>query len=121
MEDTRPYLAASRVCVVPLRIAQGIQNKILEAMASGIPVVTTSKGNEGINAPVGESIMVEDMPETFASRVVDLIQQEALRAKLARNGRKFVEENHDWEVNLKHFEDILIATRKECQSQLTRL
>ena len=64
--DIREYLNEASVCVVPLRIAQGIQNKILEAMSSGLAVVTTSDPVRGLNVKEGENIFIGDNPMTFA-------------------------------------------------------
>jgi sugar transferase (PEP-CTERM/EpsH1 system associated) len=110
VDDVREYLQNCSVCVIPLRIARGIQNKILQSMAAGVPVVTTSKGNEGINAVVGESIMVEDDPAAFARRVIDLVKSSELRVQVARLAREFVETNFLWKTNLEKFERILTTT-----------
>lgn len=109
-DDVRKVLTDSAVCVAPLRIARGVQNKILEAMAAGVPVVTTSKGNEGINARRGEDIFVEDDPRSFAQRIVELLNNSLLRNQTARNARGFVEKNHNWQVNLEKLEKIGTAS-----------
>jgi sugar transferase (PEP-CTERM/EpsH1 system associated) len=110
VEDVRPYTHDAAVCVAPMRIAQGIQNKVLEAMACGRPVVTTSKGNEGINALAGESIMVDDSPRGFAEKVVSLLLDRALNQAIAAAGRKFVEANFSWRDNMAKLEGILEDT-----------
>lgn len=98
--DIREYLSGASVCVVPLRIAQGVQNKILEAMASGLPVVTTSKVLSGVNAQPGKDLLVADESSDFAEKVNALLESAALRQEIGDNARKYVIENHNWDKNL---------------------
>lgn len=112
VEDVRPYLRKANLCVVPLRIAQGMQNKILQAMASGVPVVTTTKGNQGIQAESGKNIIVDDDPVGFSKSVIKLMLDSKLRQKIAVSGREFVINNYNWERNLEKFENILIETHE---------
>jgi sugar transferase (PEP-CTERM/EpsH1 system associated) len=109
VDDVRPYVVDSAVCVVPLRIARGIQNKVLEAMASGVPVVTTTKGNEGINAKTGEEIFINDNPEDFAESVLRLMDNPQLRASVSAKARRLVENKFSWELNLQKLENILLG------------
>jgi len=99
--DMRDYLGNASVCVVPLRIAKGIQNKVLEAMAMSLPVVSTSHANQGINAKNGKEIMEADDPKAFAHAVVELLRNESLRRTMAENARRFVEEHYSWDHNLR--------------------
>jgi len=105
--NTAEYLAQATVCVVPLRIACGIQNKVLEAMAAGTPIVATSAANSGINAVHGSEMLIADTPEAFAEAVVSLLSDETLRRRLAGNARKLVEQNFRWETNLQRLEEAL--------------
>lgn len=98
MEDVRPLIAASTLSVVPLRRGGGTRLKILEAMALGTPVVSTSKGAEGLNVRDGESIGLADDPHSFANRVIELLTNPHLRARLAMGGRRLVEQQYDWSV-----------------------
>ena len=98
--DMRDYLERATVCVVPLRIAKGIQNKVLEAMAMGIPVVSTSGGNRGINAVDNRDLMVADNPKMFADAVVKLLRHDYIRQTIALNAREFVEKEFSWDHNL---------------------
>lgn len=107
VRDARPYVRKSAVCVVPLRIARGVQNKILEAMAMGVPVVTTSEANKGINAKDKEEIFINDNPAGFAESVLDLMNNPELRATVAAKARRFVESKFNWEQNLQKLEEIL--------------
>lgn len=108
VDDIRPYLKQAKVAICPLRISAGVQNKILEAMASGVPVVATSVSNSGIGAKPDEEILLADTEEEFANKVCLLLKDNILREKIALAGRKFVEEKFDWAKNLTAFESSLI-------------
>lgn len=94
--DVRPYLAQSSVCVVPLRVAGGSRIKILEAMAAGLPVVSTPEGAEGLDVVPGEHLLIARDVGEFVSGVVGLLQDDGMARYLAANGRKLVEERYDW-------------------------
>ncbi len=98
--DLRPYLARAAVMVVPLRSASGMRVRILEALAEGIPLVTTSIGVEGIDAVDGVHVLVANQAEVFAERVAQLLGDRELAARLAQNGRHLVEEKYDWQTVL---------------------
>ena len=104
--DMQTYLqrALVSVCAVSLKI--GTQTKILEAMACGTPVVTTSAGNHGINATSGTHLYVADEPEIFARYVVSLLKRERW-SELSQNGRKFVVDNFAWEIGATKLEKII--------------
>lgn len=101
--DLRPYLNRAEVAIDPLRIGAGLQNKVLEAMAMGLPMVITSTANEGIGAVPDKHVLVADDAEAFAQAVVRLLRDEALRVRLGANARRFIVENWSWE---KHFQDL---------------
>ena len=107
VEDIRPYYHMADVCVVPLRLARGVQNKVLEAMAMGKAVVATSKAIAGINAIPGEHLLVEDNAKGFADAVSVLLKDLPLRTQLAAKARRFVKVYYNWQVNMKKFEDLL--------------
>ena len=85
------------VGVCPMRIGAGVQNKILEYMALGLPVVTTSLGHEGLGAKCGEDLLIADTPEEFVERIEQLVADEASAVEMARRARAFVEQEHGWE------------------------
>jgi glycosyltransferase involved in cell wall biosynthesis len=95
--DAAHLVAHSSVSVVPLRIGGGTRLKILEAMAVGTPVVTTSKGAEGLAVEHGENILIADSPEAFANEVLRVMDDFVLRARLAANGRRLVERLYTWD------------------------
>jgi glycosyltransferase involved in cell wall biosynthesis len=90
VDDVRPVVAQSWASTVPLRQGGGTRLKILEAMALGTPVVSTSKGAEGLRVRDGDHLLLADDSETFASRVVDLLRSPELHARLAAGGRSLV-------------------------------
>ena len=96
VEDIRLAVARSSVCVVPLRVGGGTRLKILEAMALGVPVVTTAKGSEGLEAKDREHILLADSPTAFAARVIELLSDPILRLHLTANARQLVETHYEW-------------------------
>ena len=103
--DVRPYFEKASVFVAPLRAGSGIQTKNLEAMAMGVPVVTTSVGAMGLEADIGTELLVADTPADFAEQVIHLLDNECLRKTLAQTARTRVENSYSWEAigdRLKH-------------------
>ncbi|HLI25997.1 MAG TPA: glycosyltransferase [Chloroflexota bacterium] len=113
--DVRPYLAAAHVYLVPLRMGSGTRLKVLEAMAAGVPMVSTALGLEGIAARNGEHALVADTPETFAAAVARLLATPPLRQQLAARARALVEAHYDWKqlapTLLTHY-DALVTERQ---------
>jgi sugar transferase (PEP-CTERM/EpsH1 system associated) len=98
------YVARAAVVVAPMRAVAGVQNKILESLALGRPVVTTSIGAEGLERDV---LTVADAPSDFARAVVDLMENPRRRAELAIEGRRYVEAKYQWETSLQELDSIL--------------
>lgn len=96
LSDVRPCVAGSVVCVVPLRVGGGTRLKILEAMALGTPVVSTSKGAEGLQVSPGKDILLTDTPEQFAAAVCRLLDDGGLRQAITESARRTVVERYDW-------------------------
>lgn len=96
VKDVKEYLYTCTIFICPLRIAGGTRLKILEAMAAGIPVVSTLIGAEGLNITHNENILIADTPEEFAEATIKLLRNHKLRERIAHNARIFVEENHQW-------------------------
>ena len=82
---------------MPLKVGGGTRLKILEALALGTPVVSTSKGAEGLELRPGEDILIADKPAEFAQQTVRLLRDPGLRARLATNGRRAVA-RYDWSI-----------------------
>ncbi len=96
VEDVRPALYRAAVAVVPLLAGSGTRLKILEAMAAGVPVVTTTLGAEGIGLEPGVDALVANDPPSFAGAVVALLRDAPRRARLAASGRRLVERAYSW-------------------------
>jgi glycosyltransferase involved in cell wall biosynthesis len=98
LDDVRPVVRRSWVCVVPLRMGGGTRLKILEAMALGTPVVSTSKGAEGLSVTQGKNILIADDPGEFAIHVARLLRDPMLRQSLSLNASQLVKEKYGWEM-----------------------
>jgi polysaccharide biosynthesis protein PslH len=96
VSDIRPYLWKSTMAVAPLVYGAGIQNKILEAMAVGLPVITTSRALLSLAAVPDRDILVGDTPEEFSTAVLRVLDVSAWALKVGEAGRLFVRDNHDW-------------------------
>lgn len=105
VEDVRPYVAAAEVVVVPLRVGSGTRIKIFEAMAAGIPVVSTRIGAEGLPVEHGRDILLADEPADFISCVERLLRDPQLRARIGASGLELVRANFGWEPVTKVFEN----------------
>lgn len=104
--DVEPIIRRSSVLVVPLRAGSGMRVKILNALAQGLPVVTTTLGCEGIAAVSGRDLLVADTPEAFAEAVLCILTDEALARSLAANGRRLIEQLYDYRIVCRKLEDI---------------
>lgn len=98
VEDVRPYLEEAAVFVAPLRFASGMQNKVLEALAMKVPVVTTPCVAAGLRVEDNSELplLVADSQETFAEQILYLLKNQTARQQLAHQGRQFVERHFDW-------------------------
>jgi len=107
VDDVRSYIAGACVYVVPLRMGGGTRLKVLEAMAMGKPIVSTSLGCEGFEGlESGKELSLADTPEDFARRVMELLGDAARREKLGQAARRFVEQRYDWRLIVPRLEQI---------------
>ncbi len=104
--DVRPYFEEASVFVAPLRAGSGIQTKNLEAMAMGVPVVTTSVGAMGLEADVGKELLVADTPLAFAEQVTHLLANEHMRENIAQTARTRVETDYSWDAIGERLKDV---------------
>ncbi len=104
--DIRPYLRRAALAVAPLTYGVGIQNKVLEAMACGTPVVATPQAVSALSAVVGRDVAVANSPEDLAVTILGLLDDPDQCARLGRNGRRYVEQNHCWDEITAHLEEV---------------
>jgi sugar transferase (PEP-CTERM/EpsH1 system associated) len=100
VDDVRSWLAAAEIVVAPLRIARGIQNKVLEAMAMARPVVASPAAFEGIAAEAGRDLVVAEGEEAMAAAIAGLLADPALAASIGAAARQRVEQGYRWEKRL---------------------
>jgi len=98
------HLASVAVC--PMRCGAGIQNKLLEALATGTPAVATTLANQGVEAVPERDALIADEPVTFANQILRLLEDGALRQRLAQNGRRYVEGRFAWEQHVELLEEL---------------
>jgi len=108
VEDFRSYLYNAVCFVCPLRFGAGIQNKILEAMACGTPMVTTTIGAEGIDAITEDAVVIKDDPKEFASAVIHLILDYEKRKDISIRAREIIERNYSWAETVNRLEKLLL-------------
>ncbi|MES9969197.1 MAG: glycosyltransferase family 4 protein [Candidatus Thiodiazotropha sp.] len=96
VDDIRPYVAKSAIYVVPLRVGGGTRLKVLDALAQGKAIVSTSIGSEGIEVSDRNNVYLEDSAEGFASSIVELINDEERRKELGNQARKLAEQKYAW-------------------------
>jgi len=97
VSDVRDYIAKGRISIIPLRIGGGMRIKILELMAAGRPIVTTSLGAEGINTDNGKNILIANSAEEFYEKISFLINNADECNRIAASAKKLVEENYSWQ------------------------
>lgn len=108
VEDVRPFYEKAKVSVAPFRFGAGTKLKILESMAMGVPVVSTSKGCQGIEVQVGKDIQVTNDAGAFADAVIRLLLNEQSNLEIRLAARRLVEKRYDWGTILEGVEDRLI-------------
>lgn len=114
--DVRPHVSGAAVSVAPLDVARGTQNKILESMAMGVPVVCTPLAARGVDAIAGEHLLVARSPQETAEAVLGLLADPARRATLARAARERVLSHHSWASSLRRMDALV----ERCLAQWRR-
>ncbi|MBX6772209.1 MAG: glycosyltransferase [Chloroflexi bacterium] len=117
LADVRPLVARSWISVVPIRLGGGTRLKILESLGLGTPVISTSKGAEGLEVTDGQEILLADTTELFAQRIVELLHSPDRRQALSAAGRRLIAEKYDWQVIGQRLNDLVrdIASRRACR------
>src|SRR5882724_930622 len=111
--DVRPYLADAAVAIAPLRLARGTQNKILECMGLGLPVVTTPEAARGIQATPGDHLLVANSAEKQIQFIVELLRNPARRSQIGEAGRIQVESAHQWPASMRILDEVLSSVSKK--------
>ncbi|MBU1127422.1 glycosyltransferase family 4 protein, partial [Patescibacteria group bacterium] len=104
--DNRKAYQKAWVLVAPIRSGGGSRTKFFEAMASGLPILTTSEGIEGIPAKAGEDVLVENDFSKLAEKAITLLTEEKYRQKISNSARIFVKENYDWQESAKKLDKL---------------
>jgi sugar transferase (PEP-CTERM/EpsH1 system associated) len=117
--DIRSYVRNATVAICPVTVKVGIQNKVLEAMALGVPVVSSPLGAEGLQAVPGRDFLIGASPAEFAAAVCRVVAEPALAESLWRSARAFVERHHRWDTITRHLQDLYaeaIASRAHLET-----
>jgi len=118
VSDVRQYVRRAAVCIAPLRIARGTQNKILESLAMGVPVVSSRIAATGVDAVPGEHLLTADLSGEFAAAVLRVLSDRGERRRLAEAGRERMLSHHSWEASMSRLDDLL---RECCRGAATRI
>jgi sugar transferase (PEP-CTERM/EpsH1 system associated) len=105
--DVRPYLDSAEVFVAPMRMARGIQNKVLEALAMGLPCVSSVAAWQGTVVPEGEGLVATDEARDFADKVVALLSDAAYRNDMAKKARAAAESHYSWDVQMQALDRVI--------------
>jgi glycosyltransferase involved in cell wall biosynthesis len=96
VDDIRTSYAQSRIFVAPMFIGTGLQNKLLEAMAMGLPCITTPLANNALGATDGENILLAEQTEVFVEKIVVFLTEKDMFAEIGNKGQLFVKHNYSW-------------------------
>ncbi len=108
VDDVRPYVQQAALSVVPLTIARGTQNKILESMSMGVPVVCSRVAARGIDALPGEHVLVADTTAEYVACISRLLDQSSERARFSKAGRERMLSHHSWEHAMQEMDENLL-------------
>lgn len=111
--ESHTIFSEADVLLSPIRVGGGTSYKILEAMASGTPVVTNKLGAEGLKAEKRDDVLVAESPEELAKAVVTVLTDDKLYATIAKNARKQIEEHYSWEKIAKQLEEVYVSVIKK--------
>ena len=109
VEDIRPWYARARVFVAPMQIGTGLQNKVLEAMAMKLPVITSPLANQALRAKPGAELLIGNNPSDFAEQIVSLLNNTEISNTLSSKGLEFIKEHFHWSSICVRLEKIITA------------
>ncbi len=110
VDDIKPYFDHANIFVAPFRIARGVQNKVLQALACGLPVVASSMGAEGIRYTKDHDILLADSPTSFYEQIARLMQDHSLYQTISENGIETIDRHYSWESILQPLEALMKNT-----------
>ncbi|MGH8501170.1 MAG: TIGR03087 family PEP-CTERM/XrtA system glycosyltransferase [Gammaproteobacteria bacterium] len=116
--DVRPYVRRSAVNVAPLFIARGTQNKILESMAMGVPVVASRPAAGGIDAVPDEHFVIATTAEEYVEAILHLLESPIERARLSHAGRAQVCSRHDWRASMRKLDEIIAGVLQQAEQRM---
>jgi len=105
--SVQPYVLRSAVNIAPLNIARGTQNKILESLAMGVPVVSSPQAASGIDAVPGEHFLVARTPQEYSDAILSILEDSEVRGQLARAGRERMLSHHDWKTSMLRLDELV--------------
>jgi sugar transferase (PEP-CTERM/EpsH1 system associated) len=111
VKEIHAFLARADVSIAPMRISRGVPNKILEAMAVGVPVVATREAVKGIRVGNEEELLLADTSKSFADQVIRLLSDFELRARLTKRARQRVQETYNWKAVGHQLESLVESVR----------
>ena len=117
VEDLAPWYRAADVFISPLLVAGGLLQKVMDALAMGVPVVATTVCNHGLGATPGEHLITADEPSAFAEAVIGLLNDPAARARLGENGRRFLQKAYHLPSAVDRWEESLLALIQRDQTK----
>jgi sugar transferase (PEP-CTERM/EpsH1 system associated) len=112
VKDLSAMYASASIVVAPLRFGAGTQNKVLEAMAMGVPVVSRNIGFNGLNIESGEGVILAMETEAFASACISLLQSQEQRANIGTKGKEVIRTQFDWDVIARQLEEYFLQITK---------
>ena len=113
VDDVRPYLAGASAAICPLRMARGVQNKVLEAMAMERAVVASPAALEGLDVEPGRDVLPADRPEEWVAEIASLLEDADRRRSFGRAARRRVLERYDWEACLRPMTELCLSLAEE--------
>lgn len=119
--EVTSYLQKATVAVCPMRSGSGIQNKVIEAMSAGAPVVATGIANRGVRAVGGRDLLVADTARDFAHAATRLLDDAPLRAELGRAGREYVARHFRWEQHAQQLVEVYETVRRPSAGPLSQV
>ena len=107
VDDIRDSYASSKVFIAPLFIGTGLQNKLLEAMAMGLPCITTNLANNALNAEVGKEILIAETKDEFINHIDSLLNDPDLYERISKAGKNYVKSQFSWEQSVEKLVKLL--------------